>query len=280
MPNNKILKSLRNSDNYSLKTFVLGRKEYSGARKLWDEIDLKLVVLLPDDYHYSEFDCIVCGVNPVINVIVGAFLEMKGKSALVSTQRMQDSWDYNQLKSIAFQKVIASKFRMSFSFLTIRDENKRVLVFLDNFFETMSKTFTKTVFVSKSDIAITSDARKFDGKYLLKSQLGTFIDKLPFNLPEIDGEPLYNKAFNLFYKIYSQRENDWIYATDVEKQNPNYRLKTNLDEHAFYHLFAPSVLITSHYHPYIKDKELEDKSVFKIIGSTNLNDLEKWIEEM
>lgn len=274
------LKSLKNCNDYSLQTFILQRPSYEGVRKRLDIADMNAGVLLANDYHYADFDCIIMGVNPVVNIIVAALCEMKGKNVLVSTLRMQDAWDYSQLKSIDFQNRLAVKFRLGFDFLRYADQNQRVLVFLDSFFKTMNKSFPKSVFISNSDIAISSDARKWNNQYLFKAVLGGFVDNLPFNEPKIGDETLYNKSFNLFYKFYCERENNWNYSTDVKNQIKNPRILGKLDEHAFYHILSPKVLITSHYHPYIQDKELEDNSVFKIMNSKKLDDLEKWIKEM
>lgn len=277
--NNIDLKSLKDSAEYSLQVSILGRTEHSGARKALDVADLNVGVLLSNDYHYAEFDYVVLGVNPIINVLVSSLLELKNKSCLVSTLRMQDAWDYHHLQSLEFQKRIALKFRTGFNFLKYSDVDKRSLVFISDFMEKMSTQFRKSVFISNSDRVVASSSKKWKENYLFQAQLGQYQDNLPFDLPQIGGESLYNKTFNLFYKYYSQRDNDWKYATDVVNQVKGSRIISKMDGNAFYHVLAPKVIVTSHYHPYIKDEELLDSSVFEIIKTTSLDDLYTWVDK-
>lgn len=276
--NNIVLKSLRDNADYSLQVAILNRQEHSGSRKILDIADLNIGVLRSNDYHFAEFDYIILGVNPVINILVAALLEMKGKSAIVSTLRMQDAWDYHELQNLDFQKKIALKFRTGFAFLRHSDVNKRTIVFIEDFMIKMSENFKKSIFISNSDIVISSGSKKWNNKYLFQVQLGQYKDSLPFDLPKIDGEPLYNKVFNLFYKYYSKRNNDWRYATDVDNQIKSSRLISKMDENAFYHVLAPHVVVTSHYHPYLRDEELLVDSIFEMIKTTSLDDLYHWVD--
>lgn len=271
-----MLKKLKDAP-YELKTCILSRKSYKGNRKKIDEIDMNLGVFTRDTYFYTNFDFIIMGVNPLVNIILASYLEKIGKSVLISTNRMQDSWDYNILSDLNFQKQISLKFKLGFRFLTKEGINERTLVFLEDFFLKMNLFFKKSTYISNSDIVISSHMKKFDKDYVFQSQLGQYKDKLPFNTPKIENETLYNKMFNMFYKIYSTRENDWCHATDIENHKDKINLSKKMNENAYYHILCPKFILSSHYHPYINDNELEDNSVFRVIQSASLEGLEHWI---
>lgn len=275
----KILKSLRDDADYSLQICLLGREEYSGKRKLLDIADMRAGVLFANDYHYAQFDFIVMGVNPVINILTASLLAEKGFSVFVSTNRMQDSWDYNIFKNIDFQKRLSLKFKTGYRFLKESDEDKRCLVFLEDLFSKVKEKYVDVVYVSNSDIVLSNNQKYWNGYYALQSQLGLYKDNLPFNKPMIGDESLYNKSFNLFYKYFSERENNWDFYSDTEKQTQKTRYIEKIDDESFYYVLAKKALLTSHYHPYLKESDFQDDDVFKFYENASLEKLTDWIDK-
>lgn len=273
-----MLKRLRDA-SYELKVGLLGRPSFNGSRRVLDEVDMNVGVLTRDTYYYAQYDYLVMGVNPLVNIIVASMLERRNKSVLVSTNRMQDVWNYEILMDVNFQKQIGSKLKIGYRFLMEDTSEKRTIAFLEAFFEKMNKEYAKAHYISNSDIAVSSHLKKIGDDYLFQSLIGNYTDKLPFNEPKIGEESLYNKMFNLFYREYATRENDWKYATDVENHKDKYNLSKEKNENAFYHILCPKVVVTSHYHPYLKDKELEDNSVFQVIQSATLTEFEQWLSD-
>lgn len=272
-----MLKRLRDA-SYELKVGLLGRPAFDGNRKLLDEIDMSVGVLTRDTYYYAQYDYLVMGVNPLINIIIASMLEHRGKSVLVSTNRMQDGWNYEILMDVKFQKQIGSKFKIGYRFLMEDTPEARTLAFLESFFQKMNNEYPKSQYISNSDIAISSHLKKVGEDYLFQSLIGNYVDKLPFCEPKIGVDTLYNRMFNLFYRKYSSRENDWKYATDVKNHKDSYNFSKEKTENAFYHILCPKVVVTSHYHPYLKDKELEDSTVFKVVQSSTVDDFESWLK--
>ena len=264
---------------YTLKVKVLRRPEYTGARKVIDDLDMNNCVLNFNSYNFEKFDVVVMGVNPVINIIVAALLEKEGKKVLVSTNRIQDSWDYKMLFDLDFQKNIAQRFKTGFKFLSKESDEARTLSFLEMLFKSCNSKFTKSQFIVNSDIALSSHMEKWENNYIFQSIIATYSDKLPFKLPVLEsGESLYNRMYNLFYKEYSSRGNNWNHATNTLEHKDKFKIGSPLDEFAYYYVICPKVILTSHYHPYLKDSELLDDNIFQVIQSTTLDGLNDWMD--
>lgn len=264
------LKKLRHAD-YGKKTTILQRKTLTGIRKCIDEVILIMGNFSRESYFYEEFDYLITGTNPLINVIIASVLDAMGKKTLVNTLRGQDNWNYPVCEDINFQKKISQYSDLNQHFLKYTDPKQRTQAFLENFFKNMSEKNLNTVFIVDNNIALTTNNLKLE-----KDHIFSAVEYEASNL--LPKSEVYTNIFNIYYKFFQNRYNNWSW---YKKSNlvKNINLWDKADHYAYYHLFIKNIIITSDYHPYINNEALKSIEYFTLYNNNQM-DFFKWLDNL